>query len=360
MILASNFTCQTGPRPTWQREMADAITSPRELIEALGLDPALAAAAESAAGGFRLRVPWSFVKRMRPGDPDDPLLLQVLPREAERSAPDGFLADPLAERAAVAAPGLLKKYRGRALLVATPACAVHCRYCFRREFPYAEQTGAGRWREAIAAIARDTSIEELILSGGDPLSLGNDRLVALTRALGSVPHLRRLRVHTRLPIVLPSRVDAGLEAWLARMPWPVIVVLHANHPNEIDAEVREACARMRAAGATLLNQSVLLRGVNDAAAVLARLSERLFASGVLPYYLHVLDRIRGAAHFEVAEARARRIAGELAAMLPGYLVPRLVRERAGAPAKTPLAPRFGPKGSRRMRAPARGGRGVRC
>lgn len=324
----------------WQRELADAVRSPQELLAALGLDPRLADDAGTAAQPFPLLVPWSYVRRMRRGDPADPLLRQVLPRAAERASPAGFVPDPLGEHAAVAATGLLKKYRGRALLITTAACAVHCRYCFRREFPYAEQTGTPRWREAVAAIERDPDIEEVILSGGDPLALSNERLGALTRALESAPHLRRLRVHTRLPIVLPRRVDRGLEAWLARSRWPVVVVLHANHANEIDADVSEACARLRAAGATLLNQSVLLRGVNDDAAVLAELSLRLFAAGVLPYYLHMLDRVRGAAHFEVGEARARRIAGDLAARLPGYLVPRLVRERAGAAAKTPLPPRF--------------------
>jgi len=347
MILASNLPCQPAPRSSWQREMANAIRSPKALVAALGLDPSLAVQAEASAQAFRLLVPWSYVNRMRRGDPDDPLLRQVLPLDVERSPQPGFLADPLAEQSAVAAPGLLKKYRGRALVIATSACAVHCRYCFRRQFPYAQQTGASRWREALAAIERDTDIEEVILSGGDPLSLGNARLAALTRALESVRHVRRLRVHTRLPIVLPRRVDSGLETWLARSKWPVVVVLHANHANEIDAEVRDACARMRAAGATLLNQSVLLRGVNDDGAALAELSLRLFESGVLPYYLHVLDRVAGAAHFEVPEARARRIAGELAAILPGYLVPRLVRERAGMPSKTPLAPLFGRRGARK-------------
>jgi EF-P beta-lysylation protein EpmB len=274
---------------------------------------------------------------MRRGDPDDPLLRQVLPVEAETAEQPGFIADPLGERAALTAPGLLQKYRGRALLIATPACAVHCRYCFRREFPYDEQDGP-RWQEALARIERDPGIEEVILSGGDPLSLGDARLGALSRGLERAAHVRRLRIHTRLPVVLPARVDAGLAAWLSSLKWPVVVVLHANHANEIDGEVAAACAALRSAGATLLNQSVLLRGVNDDAEALAALSRRLFEAGVLPYYLHVLDRVRGAAHFEVDEARARRIAGELAALLPGYLVPRLVRERAGAPAKVPLAP----------------------
>jgi L-lysine 2,3-aminomutase len=340
MILASNGACQPRTVAVWQREMADAVVSPRALVEALDLDPRIATAASVASHAFRLRVPWSYIRRMRRGDPHDPLLRQVLPMQAELEERRGFVADPLEERRAMRAPALLQKYRGRALLITTSACAVHCRYCFRREFPYSTQVQAPRFREALALIERDATIEEVILSGGDPLSLSDARLASLTGALASVPHVRRLRVHTRLPVVLPSRVDPGLTDWLASLPWPVVIVLHANHANEIDEDVSSACARLRATGAMLLNQSVLLRGVNDDAAVLATLSERLCAAGVLPYYLHLLDRVRGTAHFGIAEARARRIAGELAASLPGYLVPRLVRERAGAPSKVPLSPRL--------------------
>jgi L-lysine 2,3-aminomutase len=337
MILASAAPRHTAALPRWQRELAEAIDTPEALLEALGLDPALAAPARAASQAFRLRVPWSYVHRMRRGDPLDPLLRQVLPVEDELEERPGFSSDPLGERAALAAPGLLHKYHGRALLIATPACAVHCRYCFRREFPYGEQDGP-RWREALAQIERDTSLEEIILSGGDPLSLSDGRLAALSAALAAAAHVRRLRIHTRLPVVLPSRVDAGLAAWVAGLEWPLVIVLHANHPNEIDAEVAAACATLRSAGAMLLNQSVLLRGVNDDIETLAGLSRRLFDAGVLPYYLHVLDRVRGAAHFEVPEDRARHLAGQLTATLPGYLVPRLVRESAGAPAKVPLPP----------------------
>ena len=344
MLLASNGACQPRAVPEWQREMAAAVASPRELIEALGLEGRIAVAAQAAARfpaqGFRLRVPWSYVRRMRRGDPRDPLLRQVLPLTEELAEQPGFVSDPLEERRAMRAAALLQKYHGRALLITTSACAVHCRYCFRREFPYAEQVDAPRWAEALASIVGDESLEEVILSGGDPLSLSDARLTSLTQALASVPHVRRLRVHTRLPIVLPSRVDAGLTGWIAGLKWRPVIVLHANHANEVDAEVLSACERLRAAGATLLNQSVLLRGVNDETAALAALSARLFEAGVLPYYLHLLDRVRGAAHFEVPERRARVIVGELAASLPGYLVPRLVRERAGAASKVPIAPRI--------------------
>jgi EF-P beta-lysylation protein EpmB len=338
MIPASIRARHRSTGSSWQQQLAQAISSPAELLEELGLAHALAPGALDAAPAFAMRVPWSYARRMRHGDARDPLLRQVLPLAAERVERPGFLADPLAEHTALRAPGLLHKYHGRALLIATGACAVHCRYCFRREFPYAEQVEAPRWREALAYLAADPSIEEVILSGGDPLALSDARLAAVTRALESIGHVRRLRVHTRLPIALPARVDAGLCAWLGALSWPVVIVLHVNHANEIDEEVAAACARLRASGATLLNQSVLLRAVNDSADALSELSRRLFAVGVLPYYLHLLDPVRGTAHYRVPARRARTLVGTLAARLPGYLVPRLVRERAGAPAKLPLRP----------------------
>lgn len=321
--------------------MAQALTSVDALVEILGLDPSLIAPARAAAEKFGLRVPLSYVSRMRRGDANDPLLRQVLPIAAEGETAPDFGPDPVGEQAARRAPGLLQKYRGRALLITTSACAIHCRYCFRREFPYSEQVGEStRFREALDEIASDSSLEEIILSGGDPLSLSDSRLTSLTDELAKIPHIRRLRLHTRQPVVLPSRVDAGLIAWLKRLPWPVVFVLHANHANEIDDDVRAACARLREHGATLLNQTVLLKGVNDNSDTLADLSRALFDAGVLPYYLHVLDRVSGAAHFDMPESRAQEIAGELAARLSGYLVPRLVREVEGAPAKLGLLPRF--------------------
>jgi len=340
MITASVHPRQLEPR-TWQQELAEAVTTPEELAAALDLSPGILTGAHEAARGFRLRVPRSFIARMRPGDINDPLLRQVLPVGAELADETGYGADPVGERAALRAPSLLQKYRGRALLIATSACAVHCRYCFRREFPYAEQNGdAPRWSEALAEIAADASLEEIILSGGDPLSLSNARLESLTRALAAIPHVRRIRVHTRQPVVLPSRVDEGLLRWLRTSELPVIMVLHVNHPNELDAELAAACARLRPGVVALLNQSVLLSGVNDDVEALAELSRRLFDAGVLPYYLHALDPVRGAAHFAVPDERARSLVGELAARLPGYLVPRLVREVAGAPAKVVLGAAF--------------------
>jgi L-lysine 2,3-aminomutase len=340
MITASLHPRHLEP-PTWQQQLAEAITSPEELAGALGLDVAQFAGVNAAAGRFALRVPRSFVGRMRRGDPRDPLLLQVLPLAAELTEETGYGGDPVGERSAVRARALLQKYPGRALLITTSTCAVHCRYCFRREFPYSEQNGeTPRWSEALAEIAADSSLEEIILSGGDPLSLSNSRLESLTRALAAIPHVRRIRVHTRQPVVLPARVDAGLLQWIRGLALPLVFVLHVNHPEELDAELADACARLRGTGITLLNQSVLLAGVNDDAEVLSRLSLRLFDAGVLPYYLHTLDPVRGAAHFAVPEERAQALAGQLAARLPGYLVPRLAREVPGAPSKVVLRATF--------------------
>jgi EF-P beta-lysylation protein EpmB len=324
-------------QPNWRQELADAVCDPAELFAILGLDQAALPAARAAAQRFPLRVPRGFVARMRRGDPRDPLLRQVLPLGAELDAVDGYGADPVGDLASSRAPGLLAKYRGRALLVATGACGVHCRYCFRREFPYADANPrADGWRAALDAIAADATIAEVILSGGDPLSLSDRRLAELVERIAAIPHVARLRIHTRQPVVLPSRVDDALLGWLGATRLRTVVVLHANHAHELDREVRAACARLAARGATLLNQSVLLRGVNDSADALVALSEALFAAGVLPYYLHQLDRVAGAAHFAVPDAEARALHAAAAERLPGYLVPRLVREVAGAPRKMPL------------------------
>jgi EF-P beta-lysylation protein EpmB len=324
-------------RGRWQKLWREAITDPLELLTLLDLGHLAEALLPNADTGFALRVPRGFVARMRRGDARDPLLLQVLPQAAELGDVPGFTRDAVGDLAARSANGVLHKYAGRALLIATGSCAVHCRYCFRRYFPYAEETAAANgWQEAVEHLRADASISEAILSGGDPLSLATPKLAEFTDALGTIPHLARLRIHTRLPIVLPERVDDELLRWLTNVPWPVAIVLHANHANELDVDVAAACARLRATGATLLNQAVLLRGVNDSADALAALSERLFACGVLPYYLHQLDQVAGAAHFAVPDGRARELIDDLRARLPGYLLPRLVREVAGAPYKLPL------------------------
>lgn len=323
--------------PRWQQAWRDAVRDPHELLQMLELPSLAALLPTDGEAGFPMRVPRGFIARMRRGDATDPLLRQVLPLDEESRIVAGFDLDAVGDAAARAATGVLQKYRGRALLVATGSCAVHCRYCFRRHFPYAEETAArDGWREAVERISADASIEEVILSGGDPLALATSKLIELTEALAKIPHLKRLRIHTRLPVVLPERIDPSLLQWLSTLPWPVAVVIHANHANEFDASVDAALADLHAAGARLLNQAVLLRGVNDSVQALTDLSERSFAAGVLPYYLHQLDRVAGVAHFEVADDKARALHAALAARLSGYLVPRLVREIAGDSGKRPL------------------------
>ena len=335
---------------TWQQQQANAVTDVDTLLQRLGLQatqlhPGGLAALQAATAGFALRVPDSFIARMRPGDPDDPLLRQVLALPAETVSQPGFGSDPLHEAAARRAPGLLQKYQGRALLVTTAACAVHCRYCFRREYDYAADSAdqdAGRWDAALAVLAADPSVHEVILSGGDPLSLGNARLAGLLQRLEQLPHLRRLRIHTRSPIVLPARVDQGLQKLLAQRQLPLTVVVHANHGAEINADVAAGLRALRATGATLLNQSVLLAGVNDTVDALQGLSEALHGAGALPYYLFLLDRVTGTGHFEVPVTRARELINTLHTRLPGFLVPRLVQELPGQPGKTAVDLRVWP------------------
>ena len=325
----------------WRSELKNAISSVAELGRALGLS--LNERENGANAGFPLRVPRPFVSRMRRNDPNDPLLRQVLPTSAENEPvsvlPDGtrFSVDPLREKDFARAPAVIQKYRGRALLIATAACAVHCRYCFRRHFPY-EDHGPDQREAALAVLREDAQLTEVILSGGDPLVLTDAALAELIRRLDEIGHLERLRIHTRLPIVLPSRITQDLLDVLALTRLRVIVVAHANHPRELDVDTQRAFACLaKVPGITLLNQSVLLRGVNDAAPTLCALSERLFAQGVLPYYLHMPDAVLGTHGFHVTEARARRIHDTMGERLPGYLLPKLVREEPGRAAKTVLA-----------------------
>jgi EF-P beta-lysylation protein EpmB len=329
-----------GDGEDWKRLWREAIRDPRELLATLGLQHLAGRLSAAAFAQFPLRVPRGFVARMRPGDPRDPLLRQVLPLDDEDRLVPGFAVDAVGDAAARTVPGVLQKYRGRALLVTTGSCAVHCRYCFRRHFPYEEDVAArDGWRQAVDAIGHDATVDEVILSGGDPLSLATPKLAELTDALAAIPHVRRLRIHTRLPIVLPERVDGALQAWLTSLPWPVAIVVHANHANEFDPAVDAAIRRLRHADCMVLNQAVLLRGVNDSVDALAALSERGHAAGVLPYYLHQLDRVAGTAHFEVEDCVALSLHAALSARLSGYLVPRLVREVAGDPGKRPLTGR---------------------
>lgn len=325
----------------WQQQLREAVTDAETLLALLDLPQTLLAPARRAAGLFPLRVPHAYVARMQPGAVDDPLLRQVLPLAAEHAVVPGFSADAVGDHASAAGNGLLHKYHGRALVVTTGACAVNCRYCFRRHFDYAEHNaGRQRWRAVIDTIAADASIGEVILSGGDPLTLADSKLAALTDQLGAIPHVRRVRFHTRLPIVLPARIDDAFLRYFAAIAAQRVVVVHCNHANELDAPTTRALARLRDAGATVLNQAVLLKGVNDDVDALADLSEALFDAGVLPYYLHLLDRVAGTAHYEVSSTRGRELVKALAARLPGYLVPKLARETAGAPAKSVLGYHF--------------------
>jgi EF-P beta-lysylation protein EpmB len=324
--------------PAWQTALRQAVSSVEELLGLVGLEvtgPDLSLNTRE----FPLRVTHSFIRRMETGNRNDPLLRQVLPAHEEWRDTSGFRKDPLGEREVMATPGLLHKYNGRALLTLTGACAVHCRYCFRRHFPYSEANPAGaHWDPALAYLLRHEEISEVILSGGDPLALPDERLSELARRLSVIPHVRTLRIHTRLPVVLPERIDDALLAWVGNYPQRVVLVVHCNHPNEIDDTFIGSMRKLKQSGVTLLNQSVLLKGINDDAVTLARLSERLFEAGILPYYLHQLDRVQGGAHFEVNDSVARELMDHLHAVLPGYLVPRLVRETPGAPGKQWLWP----------------------
>jgi len=319
---------------SWQMIMRQAVSNVDELLALVKVGRhQLPALDESSA--FPVRVPHSFVQRMQIGIPDDPLLRQVLPLGAEANVVPGFVNDPLGEADAAAGPGIISKYQGRTLLITTGACPVHCRYCFRRHFPYQERTLRGALDSSLQVLEK-LDHEEVILSGGDPLSLSNARLGRLFEGLGCLPQLKRLRIHTRFPVVVPQRVDQGLLELLTDLPVPLVIVTHINHAQEIDASVEIAIRDLRATGATLLNQAVLLAGVNASPAAQVSLAEALFNTTVVPYYLHQLDPVAGAAHFQVADQTARSIMSALRATLPGYLVPRLVRETAGEPAKTPL------------------------
>jgi L-lysine 2,3-aminomutase len=313
---------------SWQEHLQNAVTDISTLVSLLGIP------AESVQTPFPLLVPLPFLARMVHGDPDDPLLRQVLPVHAELEQTDGYSLDPLRELAQSPTDGMLHKYHGRVLVIASGACAINCRYCFRRHFPYQSfQPDTDAWQHIFDYVRRDPSITEVILSGGDPLVQTDRRLSWIAENIAAIPHVTTLRIHTRLPIVIPNRVCAALLDWLAATPLRVVIVLHANHARELDQSVADATAMLARSGVTLFNQSVLLRGVNDSARALIDLSQRLFTIGVLPYYLHLPDRVIGTRHFDVDDDKAHQIMREVAASLPGYLVPRLVREVPGATAK---------------------------
>jgi EF-P beta-lysylation protein EpmB len=320
----------------WQQQLREAIRDVGELERMLELPAGSLGTGGRTPFGFPMLVPRSFIDRMRKGDALDPLLRQVLPVEAERTATPGFGGDPLTEQQ-IAHNGTISKYPGRALLITTGACPVHCRYCFRREFPYAQQTASRvDWQPALEGIRSAPGVREIVLSGGDPLSLSNDRLRRLIAHIESIPKISTVRIHTRFPIVLPARIDEELTEILAATRLNTVVVVHANHPAEIDNSVAAAARELKNCTGYLLNQSVLLRGINDNAEILIRLSERLQECGITPYYLHMLDRVAGSAHFEVDEATAISLVADMRRQVSGYLVPTLVRDRAGELSKTPI------------------------
>lgn len=334
MIARSGPTWQTS---TWQNQQSQAIRDPKELLKRLNLSEKQLPGMLHAGEQFPLRVTESYLSRMRLGDPNDPLLLQILPQGRELKTIDGYSLNPVGDQEAMPLPGLLHKYQGRCLLVLTAACAVHCRYCFRRHFPYQEARLDDKALEnALNYIAMDDSLEEIILSGGDPLSVSDNRLAQLINQLDKIPHLKRLRIHSRQPVVLPSRVTDELLSTLSKSRLKKIIVLHFNHANEFNDEVNFALSRLADHHFTLLNQSVLLKGINDSLSTLKELSETLFEQRILPYYLHLLDKVSGSAHFDIPIIDAQKLHQQLRASLPGYLVPLLVQERAGERNKTPI------------------------
>ncbi len=319
----------------WKAVLADLITDPDELCDLLGLSELDRTNIKKTCEGFPLRVPRSYLSRVKAADPQDPLLLQILPRTEELISTDAAQLDPLQEQQFSPVQGLLHKYHGRVLIVLSGSCAIHCRYCFRRHFPYEDaRIGKTQWQAILDYIAADSSISEVIFSGGDPLNSTDASLAAKSADLSTIPHLKRLRIHTRQPVMIPQRVNSQLLNWTSEIRLNVVMVLHSNHANEIDHHVKEALFKLRDNGISLLNQSVLLKGINDNAQVLAQLNERLFECGVLPYYLHMLDPVQGAMHFEVSKERAMQIKTDLQAMLPGYLVPRFAIEEPHALNKT--------------------------
>ena len=318
----------------WQKELATCITQPEELLEILGLNPSLLPAALRASKDFSMRIPHPFIARMEHGNPNDPLLRQVLPLVQETKVVPRYSIDPLAEQSSNPTGAVIHKYHGRLLLVTSGACAINCRYCFRRHFPYSENQLSGQFfDEALNYIRNDSSIKEVILSGGDPLASSDVRLKKLALALADISHLTTLRIHTRMPVVIPSRICDSMLEWFCTTRLKPVMVIHCNHANEVDDQVRTAMARLKKAGVSLLNQSVLLKGVNDSVDSLEALSNQLFDAGVMPYYLHLLDKVQGAAHFDISDSEGQQLMKGLMQRCPGYLVPKLVREISGEGSK---------------------------
>lgn len=325
-------------KKNWQTLLQQAITDPQELLQLVELNDAIASISPVVMAQFPLRVPRSFVARMQKGNPHDPLLRQVLPIVDEEIMAEGFSTDPLQESQANTAPGILHKYKNRILLTIVGNCAIHCRYCFRRHFNYEDNTpGLTGLDDIIDYIKANPDIDEVIFSGGDPLLAQDSYLQIWAHAIQDIPHVKILRIHSRIPIVLPERITNEFIHWFSQLSIHPVLAIHCNHPNEINDEVGSALRRMRAAGIHLLNQSVLLKGINDSAATLIRLSQKLFHYGVMPYYLNLLDKTQGTAHFEIHLDQAKAIYEQILSSLPGYLVPKLVREVPALPYKQILS-----------------------
>ncbi len=321
---------------SWQKDLRTVITDPKKLLQSLDIDPQAYLEHFSARKLFAVRVPLPFIDRMEKGNFDDPLLKQVMPLSSEFTLTDNYSTDPLGEHDTVA-QGLLHKYKNRVLMIVKSACAVNCRYCFRRHFPYQDNSpNKAKWQEALDYIAKHNEITEVIFSGGDPLMANDDHLQWLVNQIEDIAHIKRLRIHTRLPVVIPNRVTEQLVNLLQTTKLKPTIVFHINHPNEINEDFSSAIELFREAKIPLFNQSVLLKGINDEAKTLVKLSEDLFDNGIQPYYLHLLDAVQGAAHFDISEQNAVKIAQEMMANLPGYLMPKLVREISNEANKTPI------------------------
>ncbi|MCM2678423.1 EF-P beta-lysylation protein EpmB [Echinimonas agarilytica] len=330
------ISTQSTEHPPWQWQLKHAITTPEQLLAALSINPEQLSDQGLARRLFPLRVPRAFVEKMVPGDIHDPLFRQVWPDAQEFIDAPGYVADPLQEHGS-ATPGLIHKYKSRVLLVVRGGCAINCRYCFRRHFPYAEnKPGEHRWQDALSHIANHSEINEVILSGGDPLMANDQQLFNLLNSLEQIPHLKRIRIHSRMPVVIPERLTDALKQRLANARLKTILVLHVNHANEIDDRLSKRLLEWKKAGIWLLNQAVILKGINDSVAAQVDLSEALFDGGIQPYYLHAFDPVSGAAHFDVDDDTARQICQGMLAELPGFLVPKLVREIPDRSSKTPL------------------------
>lgn len=323
-------------RRDWKTIASESFRKLDELLEFCGIDPSFAE--EGSSAQFALRVTRYYASLIEKGNPLDPLLLQVLPVARELRLADGYSRDAVDDQLFMPVPGLIHKYHGRVLLTMTGACAIHCRYCFRRHFPYSQASADYSPDDQVMNyLSRNTDVSEVILSGGDPLMLSDRKLAVLIGNLNRIKHIRLLRIHSRLVSVLPERIDEGLLEVLRGFDGQVVLVTHINHPNEISAPNQAAFARLAQQGYVLFNQSVLLKGVNDNAEVLAGLSHSLFENRIIPYYLHQLDKVQGAAHFEVSPDDARDLHRQLRDRLPGYLLPALVADVSGESAKTPLS-----------------------